>query len=174
MKKNFNEELWDYIKIFVTAIVIALIFNSTVIVNATIPSGSMENTIHPGDKLIGFRLAYLFGDPERYDVIIFKFPDDETKPFIKRVIGLPGEEIEIKDGKVYVNGAKEPLDDSYVKETPRGDFGPYKVPENSYFVMGDNRNDSWDSRYWDHHFVKESKILGKAMFEYYPDIHKIE
>ena len=73
-------------------------------------------------------------DPERFDIVIFKYPDDESQLFIKRLIGLPGETVEIRDGKVYIDGALEPLDDSFVPEVPTGDYGPYKVPENSYFI----------------------------------------
>ncbi len=107
-----------------------------------IPSGSMENTIMTGDRVIGNRFAYSFSDPQRFDIIIFRYPDDESQLFIKRIIGLPGETVEIQDGKIYLNGSDEPLEDVQTKETMVGSFGPYTVPENSYFVMGDNRNDS--------------------------------
>lgn len=169
-----KEDFKDYIKIFIIGIAAALLINSTIIVNATIPTGSMKNTIQPGDKVIGFRLSYKFNEPERGDIIIFKYPDDETKLYIKRVIGLPGEEIEIKGGKVYVNGVAEPLEEPYIKDEPQGDFGPYEVPEDAYFVMGDNRNNSWDARFWDNTFVKKEKILGKALFQYYPKIRKVK
>ena len=112
--------------------------------------------------------AYLNSDPERFDIIIFKYPDDETKTFIKRVIGLPGETVEIRDGKVYINGSAEPLDDSFCPEMPTGDFGPYVVPEDSYFVMGDNRENSHDSRYWVNTYVERSAIMGKAVLRYWP------
>ena len=129
-----------------------------------------------GDRIFGFRLAYglnldFFGheiskkikDPERFDIVIFKYPDDESKLFIKRVIGLPGEKVQIKDGKVYINDSEIPLDDSFVPEKPRGSFGPYEVPENSYFVLGDNRNHSKDSRCWNStSFVTFDEIVGMA------------
>lgn len=174
MKESRREELKDYLKIFVIGIVAAFMINTTIIVNATVPSGSMKDTIKPGDRIIGFRPAYLFAKPERGDIIIFKFPDDERQLFIKRVIGLPGEKIEIIGGKVYIDGAAEPLEENYVRGTPKGDFGPYEVPEGSYFVMGDNRNDSMDSRAWVHTFVKKEKILGKTMFRYYPKIKRVK
>ena len=138
------------------------------IVNAQIPSGSMENTIMTGDRVIGNRFAYSFSDPQRFDIIIFRYPDDERQLFIKRIIGLPGETVEIRDGKIYLNGSDEPLEDVQTKETMVGSFGPYTVPENSYFVMGDNRNDSKDSRYWTNTFVTKDEILGKAIFRYWP------
>lgn len=110
-------------------------------------------------------------DPERFDIVIFKYPDDESKLFIKRVIGLPGEKVQIKDGKVYINDSEIPLDDSFVPEKPRGSFGPYEVPENSYFVLGDNRNHSKDSRCWKStSFVTFDEIVGKAVIRYYPSV----
>ena len=148
-------------KMIIIVVVIVTLVNSVVLINAKIPSESMEKTIMTGDRIFGFRLAYglnldFFGheiskkikDPERFDIVIFKYPDDESKLFIKRVIGLPGEKVQIKDGKVYINDSEIPLDDSFVPEKPRGSFGPYEVPENSYFVLGDNRNHSKDSRCW--------------------------
>lgn len=120
------------------------------------------------DQLFGNRLAYWNHDPERYDIIIFYYPDDETQRFIKRVIGLPGETVEIRDGKVYIDGADVPLRDDFCPETPTGDFGPYRVPENSYFVLGDNREISRDSRYWENPYVNRDKIIGQAGFRYWP------
>ena len=91
--------------------------------------------------------------------------------FIKRIIGLPGEKVQIINGKVYINDSETPLDDSFVAEVPRGNFGPYEVPEDSYFVMGDNRNHSRDSRYWKtSNFVTYDEIVGKAVVRYYPSI----
>ena len=130
----------------VIPVLLALFCSKVLIVNATIPSGSMEDTILPGDRIIGFRLAYLLQEPDREDIIIFRFPDDESQVFIKRVIGLPGETVRIVDGRVYIDGSDTPLDEIYLKEAPQGSFGPYEVPKDSYFVMGDNRNHSHDSR----------------------------
>lgn len=149
-------------------ILIALFISKVLIINAEIPSGSMEDTIMPGDRVVGNRLAYLTHEPERFDIIIFRYPDDESQLFIKRVIGLPGETVEIRDGKIYINGSSTPLKDVKTKEPMEGSFGPYKVPEDCYFVMGDNRNNSKDSRYWIHTFVTDDEILGKAVFKYWP------
>ena len=161
-------EMFSYIKIFSAAILIAFVLTRCVIVNAETPTSSMENTIMTGDRVIGNRFAYSFSDPQRFDIIIFRYPDDESQLFIKRIIGLPGETVEIRDGKIYLNGSDEPLEDVQTKETMVGSFGPYTVPENSYFVMGDNRNDSKDSRYWTNTFVTKDEILGKAIFRYWP------
>ncbi|MGN0245233.1 MAG: signal peptidase I [Lachnospiraceae bacterium] len=159
----------EYVLIFLIALVVMLLLNKFIIINARIPSASMEDTVMTGDRLIGNRLAYKNDIPQRFDVIIFKFPDNESELYIKRIIGLPGETVTITDGKVYINDSTTPLDDSFTKEIPAStSFGPYYVPSNCYFVMGDNRNNSYDSRYWTHTFVKSEQILGKAMFRYYP------
>lgn len=158
----------------VIPVALALFCGKVLIVNANIPSGSMENTIHPGDRVIGSRLAYLGKEPQREDIIIFRFPDDESQIFIKRIIGLPGEQVQIVDGQVYIDGAKTPLEEGYLKESPQGSFGPYEVPEDSYFVMGDNRNNSHDSRFWEDHFVDRDEIMAKAWFQYYPRIGLVD
>ena len=164
--KKFKEVL-SWIKTIIFAVVIAGFINIAVIVNATVPTGSMENTIMPGDRIIALRLAYYFSEPERGDIVVFRYPDDPDVLYVKRVIGLPGERVTIKDGKVYINDSIEPLDDSYVKETPVGDYGPYDVPDNCYFMMGDNRNNSLDSRFWVNKYVEEDEILGKVYLKYF-------
>lgn len=152
------------------AVVTALFVKNYIIINANIPSGSMENTIMTGDRLFGFRLAYQSKNPQRGDIIIFKFPDDETENYVKRVIGLPGDKIDIIDAQIYINGSQTPLQEEYLKEEWTVATGPYsfEVPADSYLVLGDNRNNSYDARYWENTYVSEEKILGKAMFRYYP------
>ncbi len=172
-KAEVKREIMEWVLILEIAVVIAVVVNMFLIVNAVIPSASMETTIMTGDRIFGNRLAYKNHTPERGDIVIFRFPDDETQLFIKRVIGLPGETVEIKDGKVYINDSKTPLDEPYVKVHALGDYGPVTVPEGGYFMMGDNRNQSADSRFWVHPFVMEEKILGKAVFRYYKDIGPI-
>ena len=169
-QSSFWKEFMEYLKMIIFVVVVVLVVNNFLLINAKIPSESMEQTIMTGDRVFGNRLAYVFGDPERYDIIIFKYPDNEKELFIKRIIGMPGETVEIKDGKVYINGSKEPLKDSFTPETPVGDYGPYTVPENSYFVLGDYRNYSKDSRFWKNPYVAEDKILGKAVLKYFPGI----
>ena len=173
MSKQYNgpsimEELWEYIKMIIFGVVVVFIVNNVLLINAKIPSESMEDTIMTGDRIFGNRLAYINKDPQRFDIVIFKYPDDETQLFIKRVIGLPGETVEIRDGKVYIDGAETPLDDSFTPEPPQGNWGPEVVPEGSYFMLGDNRNRSKDSRFWTNTFVKKEKILGKAVLRYFP------
>lgn len=170
VKNSIWKELWEYIKMIIFVVVVVLIVNNFLLINARVPSASMEKTIMTGDRFFGNRLAYLFDDPERFDIVVFKYPDDESQLFVKRVIGLPGETVEIKDGKVYINGSETPLDDSFTPETPTGDYGPYVVPEGSYFMLGDNRNHSGDSRFWKQPYVEKEKIVGKAIFRYFPGV----
>ena len=167
-KASVGKELFQWVLVILGAVILAFLIDTFVIVNAQIPSGSMENTIMTGDRVFGNRLAYKFSDPKRFDIIIFKYPDDESQLFIKRIIGLPGETVEIHDGNIYINGSDTPLEDVDIKEPMEGSFGPYTVPEGCYFVMGDNRNNSRDSRYWENTFVSEDAILGKAVLRYWP------
>lgn len=173
-KSEIKREIMEWILILEIAIVIAVVVNMFLIVNAVIPSASMETTIMTGDRIFGNRLAYKNHDPQRGDIVIFRFPDDESQLFIKRVIGLPGETLEVRDGRVYIGGSSMPLDEPYIKVDPIGDYGPVTIPEDGYFMMGDNRNYSADSRFWVHPFVMKDKILGKAVFRYYREFGKIE
>ena len=167
-KSNFKTELISWVKVIITAVVIALALDFLVIANAVVPTGSMENTVPVGSRIIGFRLYYLFEEPQRGDIVIFKFPDDEKKDYLKRIIGLPGDTVDIVDGKVYINGSEEPLDEPYLAEVPVGSYGPYVVPEDSYFMMGDNRNYSNDSRFWETTYVTRDELVAKAFIMYYP------
>lgn len=141
---------------------------------------------------MGNRLAYIKKEPERGDIVIFKYPVDESENYIKRIIGLPGETIEILSGHIYVNGAPRALEEPYLKEewVIQNDGFIFEVPDDSYLVMGDNRNDSLDARYWaneairtglttdrdealEYTYVAKDKILGKAMFSYWPKISSL-
>lgn len=142
---SWKKEIISWIQIIVAAVIIALVLNNFIIANSRVPTGSMENTIMSKSRVIGSRLAYLTSDPERGDVVIFHFPDDPTGKiyYVKRVIGLPGETVNVVDGKVYINDSDTPLDEPYLPEPMEGSYGPYTVPEGCYFMMGDNRNNSW-------------------------------
>lgn len=181
-KKSPLGEVLDFCLPIIIALIVALLLKTFVFANAVVPTGSMLDTIQMGDRVIASRLEYTFSDPERYDIIIFRFPDavdagDNKTFFVKRIIGLPGETVEIVNGVVYVtdkDGNTQTLRDDFVKETPTGSFGPFEVPEDSYFCMGDNRNHSEDSRFWNNKYVHRDLIVGKVKFRYYPNIQKIE
>lgn len=167
MGQTIKKEVWSWIKTIVFAVILAALVDSFLIVNATVPTGSMENTIMTGDRILALRTSYWFGEPERGDVVVFEYPDDPTGEtlYVKRIIGLPGDTVEVRGGEVLVNG--EALTEPYIKEVTEGDFGPYTVPEDGYFMMGDNRNKSLDSRFWTNKFVTEDQILGKVVLRYY-------
>lgn len=134
-----------------------------------IPSGSMLPTLQVNDRLIVDKLGYHFKNPERGDIVVFSPTEELQKQkfhdaFIKRVIGLPGEKIEVKNGRVYVND--KPLKESYVTDAPQYQYGPVTVPQGSYLVLGDNRNNSYDSHYWG--FVPRDKIIGRAVVRFWP------
>lgn len=176
-KTSLKAELLSWLQILVTAALIAFVLNTFIIANSKVPSSSMENTIMTNDRVIGFRLTYRFSSPQEGDIAIFRFPDDESIYYVKRIIGLPGDVIDIKNGQVYKNGSETPLDEPYLKEEmfPEEDMH-FEVPEDSYFMMGDNRNLSYDARYWNNTFVKRDKLIAKVMFRYWPlnKIGKVE
>lgn len=172
--KSALKEVISWAVILLVAFIIGNCLNKYVLMKAVIPSGSMENTLQVDDRVFGLRTAYLFSEPERGDVVMFDYPDNETVLYVKRIIGLPGETVEITDGKVYIwndetGEDKTLLDEPYVKETPVGSYGVFHVPEGHYFMLGDNRNSSWDSRKWDNKYVAKEKIRCKAWFRYQPD-----
>lgn len=195
-KTSILREIMSWIMTFVFAVVFAYLITKFIIVNAVIPSASMEITIMTGDRIIANRVEYYFEEPERYDIAVFKFPDNTDTLYIKRVIGLPGEKIEIKDNEIYINNNENPLEDSFVNGDMFTEDIVYNVPakgdklqdysnfindtelydkdgdglfdENCYFMMGDNRNKSADSRAWNNKFVPESLMQGKAIFRYFP------
>ena len=152
------------------SIVLALGIRHFVAEARYIPSGSMEPTLQINDRLVVEKVSYYFNSPERGDIVVF-WPPDELFPntgrrdaFIKRVIGLPGEVIEIKSGKVIVNG--DSLDETYIKAPPEYQWGPETVPQSSYLVLGDNRNSSYDSHSWG--FVPHQNIIGRAVVRFWP------
>ena len=186
-KNSLWKELLSWVEIIVVAVLISLFLTKVVLVNALVPSSSMETLISPGDRLFGNRLTYKFKDPERFDVVIFKYPVDEEENYIKRVIGLPGETVTIENAKVYINDSETPLEENYLPEewVIENDGYVFEVPEDCYLMLGDNRNVSEDARYWaeeayeqgladsvedgeSYTYVSRDKILGKAMFTYWP------
>ena len=171
-KKRIFKEILSWVKTLVIVFACAFIINHTLIASALVISSSMENTIMTDSRVMGLRVAYIVGNPKRFDIILFQPPDDKTSvPYVKRIIGLPNEKVEIINGKVYIDDSDTPLDDSFIKEEALGDYGPFFVPENSYFVLGDNRNGSYDSRFWVNKYVPRDSIQGKIYLEVFPSPH---
>jgi len=176
MKRNIIlKEILALAKSLVIAVVCVLIIQNTLIVHALVVSSSMEGTVMTGSRIMGSRIAYLANAPERFDIILFQAPDgDTTIPYLKRIIGLPNEKVEIRDGKVYIDDSDIPLDDFFIKEEARGNYGPFMVPEDHYFVLGDNRNNSYDSKNWANTYLARDRIQGKIYIEYFPTPHLLE
>lgn len=166
---KFLSALKELAVTLILAVLIAMVLKFFIIDSCKILSESMVSTLNVGDRILVFKLAYKFEDPERGDIIIFEPPAemDEGVDFIKRIIGLPGETVEVKaDEGVYING--ELLNEPYINEIPEYDFGPVTVPEGNYIVLGDNRNRSADSHYWSYPYITFEDIDGKALLRYFP------
>ena len=175
----------EYAESIIVAVILALVIRTLVVQAFKIPSGSMEDTLAIGDHILVNKFVYgmkiplvekkffKMRDPRRGDVIVFEYPEDASKDFIKRVIGTPGDTVEVKDKRVYVNGELYDNPHEVHKEkdlfpreqNPRDNMGPVKVPADSYFMMGDNRDRSYDSRFWG--FVKGDKVKGLAFIKYW-------
>lgn len=181
MNPRWQKMLLEYLEALAVALVLALVIRTFVVQAFKIPSGSMLDTLLIGDHLLvnkflyGTRIPFTdtvilpLQEPADGDVIVFEFPEDTSKDFIKRIVGVPGDVLEMKDKVLFRNGQK--LDEPYVKHTDPGiqarrdNFGPITVPAGKYFVMGDNRDESYDSRFWG--FVDKDKIRGKAWMIYW-------
>ncbi|MBN2284240.1 MAG: signal peptidase I [Deltaproteobacteria bacterium] len=184
----------EYAETIIIAILIALFIRTFIVQAFKIPSGSMKETLLVGDHILvnkfiyGVKIPFLrktivpLNDPQRGDIVVFIYPMDRSKDFIKRVIAVGGDTIEIRDKRIYINS--EPYQDGHGcyqdnliiprSIQPRDNFGPVTVPEGSLFVMGDNRDQSLDSRFWG--FVELKDVLGKAFIIYFswnPDTHNI-
>lgn len=172
-KDNILSFIKEWLVILIVAACGAWLCNNFLLMNTEVPTGSMVDTIPKPSRILSSRIHYWFNDPKRGDVILFDPPFEEDYYYVKRVIGLPGDTVTIQDGLVYINDSSTPLEEPYLAEPPRGTFGPYEVPEGCYFVMGDNRNHSNDSRYWDVKFVPRENIYAKALIVYWPRISLI-
>lgn len=166
-KSEMKNEIKSWIKAIFIAVVIGLLIQKLLIVNANVVSGSMENTIMTHDRVVAWRLEYILKDPQRNDIVVFKATVDNNSLFVKRIIGVGGDKINIIDGQLYINDEK--IEENYLKEAPLGSFGPYIIPEEHLFMMGDNRNWSDDSRMWSDkdRFVPIENVEGKVVFKYY-------
>jgi len=180
-----QSKLWEYTKAIVIALILALIIRAYVVQAFKIPSGSMLPTLLIGDHLLVNKFIYgtklpfsenralVFKRPERGDIIVFRYPEEPQRDFIKRVIAVEGDIIEARNKKIFINGKL--LSEPYIQHTddsirpaeiePRDNFGPYHVPENKLFVIGDNRDQSYDSRFWG--YVDIENVRGKAFIIYW-------
>ncbi|MDI6632643.1 MAG: signal peptidase I [Bacillota bacterium] len=155
----------DILESLVIAVILAVLIRTFIFQPFYIPSGSMVPTLYEGDRIIVSKLSYRFHPPQRGDIVVFRFPLDQKKTYVKRLIGLSGETVQLKDGRLYINGREVP--EPYLPpNTYFADFGPVKVPEGSYFMLGDNRMNSEDSRIWG--FLDRRLIVGKAVLLYWP------
>lgn len=168
-QKN-HQTLWlDALKTVGMSLIFAFGIRSFVADARFVASGSMQPTLEVRDRVMVDKLSYHFQNPKRGDIVVFS-PTETLKQqnfretLIKRVIGLPGDKVEVKTGQVYIND--QPLRENYVAEAAQYQWGPVVVPANSYLVLGDNRNDSYDGHYWG--FVPRSYIIGKAFVRYWP------
>ena len=165
-----QENIWlETVKTLATAAVLAFGIRTFVAEARYIPSSSMENTLEINDRLLIEKISYHFRQPQRGDIVVFSPTEKLIRQnfkdaFIKRVIGLPGETIEVKGGRVYVNN--QPLREKYIRQSPQYDYGPVIVPDGQYLVLGDNRNNSYDSHYWG--FVPQGNIIGRAAVRFWP------
>jgi len=171
-KEKLKREVKEWLHAIIVALVLTLILRAFVIQAFKIPSESMYPTLKKGDKLFVNKFIYRFREPQRWEIIVFKYPEEPKKDFIKRLIGLPGEEVEIRDGKIYINGDSPPppaeiADTVYYNQPPFGARGQkVRVPPDAYFALGDNSLSSRDSRYWG--FVPRKYLVGKAFVRWWP------
>ncbi|SFG40184.1 signal peptidase I [Desulfotomaculum arcticum] len=167
-EKKKKSAFMEIIESIAIAVLLAVIIRMFVFQPFVIPSGSMEPTIQIGDRIMVSKFAYHFGEPSRGDIVVFRPPFDPERIFVKRLIGTPGNTLEIRDSKLFING--EQIPEEYLPQDLRfDDFGPAQVPADNYFMMGDNRNNSDDSRVWGN--LPQKNIIGKAVMIYWPINH---
>ncbi|MFY9178094.1 MAG: signal peptidase I [Caldicoprobacterales bacterium] len=163
---DVKSDIKEWIQAILIAIVVSIIIRMFLFETTLVYGKSMESTLHDRDRVIINKLIYQFNLPKRGDIVVFKNPENTKENFVKRVIGLPGDTIEIVDEKVYVND--ELLDEPYINEPTKGDFPKVEVPPDTIFVMGDNRNSSQDSRNPKVGFVPIDNVIGKAQLRIWP------
>lgn len=157
-------EIWEWIKSIIIAVILAFIIRFFILEVFLVEGSSMLPTLENRERLIVNKFKYYFQEPETGDVIIFTY--SRERDFIKRVIGVEGDEIRIESGEVFINGS--PIEEGYIFEPTKGQFGPVIVPDNNIFVMGDNRNNSMDSRDPSVGFVSLEQVKGKAFLVFWP------
>ena len=168
VKRELIDDALNWMRIVFSMLLFTLILLNFVIVNASVHHFSMEYTLTDRDRIIAFRLAYLINEPERYDVVVFNRSPYDEMLYIKRVLGTPGDQVTISNGFVYVNN--EPARANFVRGVPTDNFGSVVVPDGHVFVLGDNRNNSIDSRHWPEVFIPIEMIAGRAILRYFPQL----
>lgn len=166
---NLGEEIKDWIISILIAVVLAFFIRYFIVELYMVEGPSMRPTMQNSERLVVNKFIYRFKAPERGDVLVFRYPRDPSRDFIKRVIAVAGDSIEIKDGRVFVNG--QLMNEPYILEKTRGSYSLATVPEGHIFVMGDNRNNSEDSRFRDVGFVPLELVKGKAVLVFWPLDH---
>lgn len=164
-KSRWKYFVIDLVETVLIALIFALLIRKYIIQTSLVPTGSMIPTLNIRDRLFVNKFIYRFTDPKRGDIVVFESPHQDGREYVKRCIGLPGDIIEIQQGRVYVNGKLLVIAGVIIQE----DYSysePIPVPENSYFMLGDNRGNSQDSRYWG--FVPRDAVLGEALFTFWP------
>jgi len=171
-KKRIESEIAEWVLSIIIAVALALLIHNFVFQIVRVDGPSMQPTLYTDERMAVTKFTYYFNSPQRGDIVVTKFPEDDRN-YVKRVIGLPGEVLKIRDGKVYIDGVA--LDEPYIKEAIREDYGPITLPEGKYMVMGDNRNNSRDSRRVNIGPLDEEMIVGKSQFLVWPlnNIHRI-
>lgn len=170
MTKNIREILKELISIIVIAFILSMMLRSWVVEGRIVPTESMLPTIQVKDRLLVNKLIYHFVDPQRGDILVFRPPDSvqAEDDYVKRLIAVSGDKVEISKGQLYINNKIQ--EEPYLSTSMNYDFGPVIVPPNSYFVMGDNRNNSFDSHLWGTWLTRDH-LIGKAFFIYWPLNH---
>lgn len=171
MKKRFLPWMRETVETIVIAFILAFLIRTFVVQAFYIPSGSMKPNLQIGDRILAYKFLYGLKNVKRGDIIVFKFPLNPRKDFIKRVIGLPGDIIKVENKEIYVNGKQlsEPYivhRDKWNSGFPRDEYPPTSVPAGSLFMLGDNRDSSDDSRYWG--FMPAKNVVGEAFLVYWP------
>ena len=166
-KKSLKREIFEWIMVFVVAAALAFVVRTFIFEPVRVDGSSMLNTLENNEFMIATKFDYLLGDPERFDIVICDYPNTDDGMYrVKRVIGLPGETIELHGGELYVNG--EHIEQNFEMTPNETNFGPFTVPKGHYFVMGDNRANSHDSRAADVGPISRDQILGHVRSVLYP------
>ncbi len=158
------KEIWEWTRSIIIAIVLALLFRMFIFEHFLVDGQSMYPTLRDSERIIVNKLTYRFHEPDYHDIIVFRYRDD--RDFIKRIVAMEGDTVQIKDNQLYLNG--KVLKEPYLEENSVNDYGPVTVPENHYFVLGDNRANSRDSRYEDVGFVAYEDLKGQAYLVFWP------